>query len=95
MPQFQPQAFEENVALFELLRKIAAQKNATPAQISLAWMLCKKPYIVPIPGSRKIHRLSENAKSAEIFLSESEVSELDKALDKVGMSEVFGGHKVK
>ena len=95
MPQFQPQAFEENVALFELLKKIAAQKNATPAQISLAWMLCKKPYIVPIPGSRKIYRLSENAKSAEIFLSKSEVSELNKALDKVGMSEVFGGHKAK
>ena len=95
MPQFQPQAFEENAALFELLRKIAAQKNATPAQILLAWMLCKKPYIVPIPGSRKIYRLSENAKSAEIFLSKSEVSELNKALDKVGMSEVFGGHKAK
>lgn len=49
----------------------------------------------PIPGSRKIYRLSENAKSAEIFLSKSEVSELTKALDKVGMSEVFGGHKAK
>lgn len=95
MPQFQPQAFEENAALFELLRKIAAQKNATPAQISLAWMLCKKPYIVPIPGSRKAYRLQDNAGAAEVLLSEGEVLQLDEALARVGMSEVFGGHKAK
>lgn len=58
-------------------------------------MLCKKPYIVPIPGSRKAYRLQENAGAAEVFLSEGEVLELDEALARVGMSEVFGGHKAK
>lgn len=81
--------------LFRLLALIAAQKKAAPAQIALAWMLCKKPYIVPIPGSRRIHRLYENAKAADILLSDSEVSELDRALNVVGMSEVFGGHTAK
>lgn len=95
MPQFQSQAFEENAELFRLLSLIAAQKRASPAQVALAWMLCKKPYIVPIPGSRKIYRLYENAKSADILLTESEVCELDRALDVVGMSAVFGGHAVK
>lgn len=95
MPQFQPRAFDENAELFHLLKRIAAQKKATPAQIALAWMMCKKPYIVPIPGSRKIHRLSENAKAADILLSESEVSDLDRALNTMGMSTVFGGHASK
>lgn len=95
MPQYQPQAFDENAELFRLLALIAAQKKAAPAQIALAWMLCKKPYIVPIPGSRRIHRLYENAKAADILLSEREVSELDRALNVVGMSEVFGGHTAK
>ena len=52
MPQFQPDSIDQNRALLELLHRLAAEKNATPAQISLAWMLCKKPYIVPIPGTR-------------------------------------------
>ena len=95
MPQFQSQAFEENAELFRLLSLIAAQKKASPAQIALSWMLCKKPYIVPIPGSRKIYRLYENAKSADILLTESEVCELDRALNVVGMSAVFGGHMAK
>lgn len=95
MPQFQSQAFEENAELFRLLSLIAAQKKASPAQIALSWMLCKKPYIVPIPGSRKIYRLYENAKSADILLTESEVCELDRALNVVGMSAVFGGYSVK
>ena len=95
MPQFQSQAFEENAELFRLLSLIAAQNRASPAQVALAWMLCKKPYIVPIPGSRKIHRLYENAKAADILLSESEVYELDRTLNVVGMSAVFGGHAVK
>ena len=95
MPQFQPDAYRENEELFGLLKRIADEKGATPAQISLAWMLCKKPYIVPIPGSRKIHRLYENAKAANILLSESEVYELDRTLNVVGMSAVFGGHAVK
>lgn len=93
MPQFQPRAFDENTELFGLLRLIAAQKQSTPAQIALAWMLCKKPYIVPIPGSRKTDRLRENAGAADVALSGGEVAELDRALSLVGMSAVFGGHK--
>ena len=69
MPQFAPESAEQNKELLELLKKTAKEKNATPAQISLAWMLCKKPYIVPIPGTRKLERLRENAAAAEISLT--------------------------
>ena len=95
MPQFTPEAAEQNRALLELLRDLAEQKRATPAQISLAWMLCKKPYIVPIPGSRKVERMRENAGAAEVVLYPAEVEALDKALDTIPMSAVFGGTAVK
>lgn len=93
MPQFAPQAFEENSGLFALLNALAESKKATPAQISLAWMMCKRPYIVPIPGSRKLSRLQENAKAADIDLSTEEVISIDHALKNTRMSAVFGGHK--
>lgn len=86
---------KEMTELFSLLHRIAEEKQATPAQISLAWMLCKKPYIVPIPGTRKRLRLIENGKAAEIVLRPQEVEALDKALDDMEMSEVFGGSKVE
>ena len=95
MPQFTPEAAEQNRALLELLRDLAERKRATPAQISLAWMLCKKPYIVPIPGSRKVERMRENAGAAEVVLYPAEVEALDKALDTIPMSAVFGGTAVK
>ena len=95
MPQFTPEAAEQNRALLELLRDLAERKRATPAQISLAWMLCKKPYIVPIPGSRKVERMRENAGATEVVLSPAEVEALDKALDTIPMSAVFGGTAVK
>ena len=95
MPQFTPEAAEENRELLGLLRDLAEQKGATPAQISLAWMLCKKPYIVPIPGSRKVERMRENAGAAEVILSPEEVAAIDKALDTIPMSAVFGGTAVK
>ena len=95
MPQFTPEAAEQNRALLELLRDLAERKRATPAQISLAWMLCKKPYIVPIPGSRKVERMGENAGAAEVVLSPEEVETMDKALDTIPMSAVFGGTAVK
>ena len=95
MPQFTPEAAEENRALLELLRDLAERKYATPAQISLAWMLCKKPYIVPIPGSRKVERMRENAGATEVVLSPEEVETVDKALDTIPMSAVFGGTAVK
>lgn len=59
MPQFAPETEKQNRELLHLLHQMAEEKNATPAQISLAWMLCKKPYIVPIPGTRKTDRLRE------------------------------------
>ena len=95
MPQFTNEAMDENRALLELLHRTAAEKGATPAQISMAWMLCKKPYIVPIPGSRKEARLRENAGAADIALTEAEVKALDDALNKTPMSAVFGGSQIK
>ncbi len=95
MPQFTPEAADQNRALLELLRDLAERKHATPAQISLSWMLCKKPYIVPIPGSRKEERMRENAGAAEVVLSPAEVATLDRILETVPMSAVFGGTAVK
>ncbi len=94
MPQFTDEAVEQNQALLHLLCHMAEKKEATPAQISMAWMLCKKPWIVPIPGTRKTERLIENAKAAEIKLSPEEVKELDEALDHMQLSAVFGGSKI-
>lgn len=94
MPQFTPQAVEQNEKLLELLKTVAEGKNATPGQISLAWMLCKKPYLVPIPGTRKADRLKENAGAAEIELTVEEIAVLDKQLDNMEMSEVFGGTRI-
>lgn len=93
MPQFASEAMDENRALLDLLRETAREHQATPAQISLAWMLCKKPYIVPIPGTRKLTRLKENAKAADLKLTETEISMLDETLSRIPMSAVFGGTK--
>ena len=69
MPQFAPGAIDQNQPLLDLLRRMAQEKQATPAQISLAWMLCKKPWIVPIPGTRKEARMAENAGAAGVALT--------------------------
>ncbi len=95
MPQFSKEAQEKNKGLLQLLNDIAEKKQATQAQISLAWMMCKKPYIVPIPGTRKVERMKENLLSAEVMLSEKEVNEIDHALENMTMSEVFGGSRMK
>ena len=95
MPQFKAEALDKNLSLLDLLEKTARNKNATKAQIALAWMICKKNYIVPIPGTRKLSRLKENAGAADVNLSAEEVKALDAALDNTEMSEVFGGTKVK
>lgn len=94
MPQFKKEAYEKNKELLEFIRNTAEKKNATPAQISLAWMICKKNYMVPIPGTRKIERLYENAGAADIVLSDEEIKSIDSALDNIEMSEVFGGSKI-
>ncbi len=94
MPQFRPEAVEQNQQLLALVGGLAKEKQATPAQISLAWMLCKKPWIVPIPGTRKEERLQENGGAAEVKLTQEEIAELDQALDLIPMSEVFGGSRI-
>lgn len=94
MPQFTAEAFEENSKLLALLRETAEKKGATSGQIALAWMLCKKPWIVPIPGTRRDERLKENAGAAEVTLSAAEVRALDGILDHIPMSAVFGGSAV-
>ena len=94
MPQFTAEAMDQNQDLFLLLNTLAQQKGATPAQLSMAWMLCKKSWIVPIPGTRKLERLKENAGAADVVLLPSEVSALDKILDTIPMSQVFGGSKI-
>lgn len=91
MPQFADEARDENRELLGLLSGMAEEKDATPAQISMAWMLCKKPWIVPIPGTRKPDRMKENAGAADIMLTADEVARLDEALENMSMSDVFGG----
>ncbi|MDO4619436.1 MAG: aldo/keto reductase [Lachnospiraceae bacterium] len=95
MPQFRQEAYEQNENLLRALDDIAKEHQATSAQISLAWMMCRKPWIVPIPGTRKVSRMEENAESANIKLSADEVAKLDDMLDTIGMSEVFGGSKIR
>ena len=94
MPQFTPEAVDKNQGLLDLLRRYGREKGATPAQISLAWMLGKKPWIVPIPGTRRVERMRENAGAAQVVLTLEEVAALDRALDQVSMSAVFGGTRV-
>jgi len=93
MPQFTDEGIDKNQKLLEMLHRMAEEKGATEAQISLAWMMCKKPWIVPIPGTRKKERLLENAEAAEVQLTEEEIVKLDTALDNMEMSDVFGGVK--
>ncbi|MBQ7233758.1 MAG: aldo/keto reductase [Bacillales bacterium] len=95
MPQFTDEAIDKNRILLEQIQQVGKRKNATPAQISMAWMLCKKPWIVPIPGTRKEERIKENIGSAKVVLTEEEVQSLDAALDKIEMSAVFGGTRVE
>ena len=91
MPQYTTEGMEKGRELLELLNTLAAEKNATPGQISLAWMLCKKEYIIPIPGSRKVERLRENLGSADVELTPEEIADIDKRLDGMDFL-VFGGH---
>lgn len=87
MPQYQKDKSRE---LLTMIETAAREKNASPAQISLAWMLCKKPYIVPIPGTTKTERIWENAKAADIVLSADEIKAIDAMLDHMDLK-VFSG----
>ncbi len=93
MPQYTEEGYERDRAVLDLLEGIAQEKNATLAQVSLAWMLCKKPWIIPIPGSRKPERLRENLGAADVALTPDEVARIDEALDGMDLA-VFGGHAI-
>ena len=77
VPRFAPEARKANLAFVDLLRSIAARKNATPAQIALAWLLAQKPWIVPIPGTTKLHRLEENIGAAAVELTADDLREIE------------------
>lgn len=95
MPQFKAESFAKNEQLLSLIQLLAEAHHATPSQISLAWMINKKPWIVPIPGTRKISRLKENAGAADIHLTADEVAHIDAAVERMDISAVFGGSKIK
>jgi aryl-alcohol dehydrogenase-like predicted oxidoreductase len=79
LPRFTPEALEKNQALVDLLKRIAADKGATPAQIALGWLLAKKPWIVPIPGTTKLHRLEENLGAADVTLTSADLEKIEQA----------------
>jgi aryl-alcohol dehydrogenase-like predicted oxidoreductase len=83
LPRFTPEAMEKNQALVDLLKTIADDKGGTPAQIALAWLLAQKPWIVPIPGTTKLHRLEENLASADVELSASELARIETAAAEI------------
>ena len=83
LPRFTPEARKANQALVDLLGQIAERKKATPAQIALAWLLAQKPWIVPIPGTTKLHRLEENIGAASIELTPDDVREIEDAASKI------------
>lgn len=85
LPRFKEDALKANVELIDHLNEIAKEKNATVAQIALAWVLAKKPWAVPIPGTTKLHRLEENLGAADIELSRADIEEIEKAAAKVGV----------
>ena len=83
LPRFTPEAMTANMALVELLKSIAARHNATPAQVALAWLLAQKPWIAPIPGTTKLHRLEENLGAANLHLTPADVAEIEAASIKI------------
>jgi len=82
-PRFTPEARKANLALVDLLGRFAARKQATPAQIALAWLLAQKPWIVPIPGTRRLERLEENIASASVELTTEDLREMEGAASKI------------
>jgi len=83
LPRFTPAALKANQALIDLLNKVAQQKNATAAQIALAWLLAQKPWIIPIPGTTKLNRLKENIEAATIELNADDLREIEEAAAKI------------
>jgi aryl-alcohol dehydrogenase-like predicted oxidoreductase len=83
LPRFTPEAMEKNQALIDIVRDMAAAKQATPAQVALAWLLAQRSYIVPIPGTTKLHRLEENLGGADLVLSEDDLATIRQALSAI------------
>ncbi|MFX1252916.1 MAG: aldo/keto reductase [Promethearchaeota archaeon] len=86
VPRFTPENLKANQILVDLIKKIATEKNATPAQIALAWILAQKPWIVPIPGTTKLHRLEENLGSIDVELNTVDLMNLNSALKEIKIS---------
>jgi aryl-alcohol dehydrogenase-like predicted oxidoreductase len=85
VPRFAPEARKSNHAIVEAIGRIAAKKNVTPAKIALAWLLTQKPWIVPIPGTTKLHRLEENIEAADIELTAADMQELESAVAMIAI----------
>jgi aryl-alcohol dehydrogenase-like predicted oxidoreductase len=85
LPRFTPEAVKANQALVDLLGQVAGRKNATPAQIALAWILAQKPWMVPIPGTTRLHRLDENLAAADVELTADDLREIEDAASKVSV----------
>jgi aryl-alcohol dehydrogenase-like predicted oxidoreductase len=83
VPRFTPEALKANMALVDLVRAVAIRKGVTPAQIALAWLLAQKPWIVPIPGTTKLHRLEENLGAAAVELTAGDLGDIDTAASKL------------
>lgn len=94
MPQYTEEGYAKGKALLDYLSGLAEEKHATRGQLSLAWILARKPYLIPIPGSRRLARLEENFHAADIVLTEAEAAVIDAHLDGMDF-EVFGGHPIK
>ncbi|HET7103781.1 MAG TPA: aldo/keto reductase [Terracidiphilus sp.] len=83
VPRFSPEARKANMVLVDLVRSVAERKDATPAQVALAWLLAQKPWIVPIPGTTKLHRLEENLGAVSVELTKADLREIDEASSKL------------
>jgi aryl-alcohol dehydrogenase-like predicted oxidoreductase len=90
VPYFTPEAIKEHMEVLVLVRKWARKKDATPAQIALAWVMAQKPYIVPIPGTTKLHHVKENVGALNVTFSDAELKEFRKALEKIELVGVRG-----
>ncbi len=83
IPRFSPEARKANQSVVDLIGQVAARKQATPAQIALAWVLAQKPWMVPIPGTTKLHRLVENIGAASVELTAGDLHDIDEAVSKI------------
>jgi aryl-alcohol dehydrogenase-like predicted oxidoreductase len=83
VPRFSPEARKANMALVDIVKAVAERKGSTPAQVALAWLLAQKPWIVPIPGTTKLHRLEENLGATGVTLTAEELGEIATGLSKI------------